>query len=198
MTAMSALETIGYALFLAYLGAFFALSAAAARRAGRGVWLLGAATRGQKLPALLFRAAFAGSALWPLVRGFVPSAEIGTAWPGLDLPGAGLVAVGGAIAAAAQSQMGPSWRVGTAVGETSPLVASGLFGRSRNPVFVGQIVLFVGLLLMFPDLVQAGLTLAVVVAIVIQVRLEERILTATLGEPYLAYLQRVPRWLRIL
>lgn len=197
MTHLSIIETIGYLLFVAYLGAFFVLSAAAARRAGRGVWLFGAATRGQKLPALLFRAAFAGSALWPMARGSIPSAGVGTAWPALDLPGAGLVALGGAIAAAAQSQMGASWRVGTAAGETGPLVARGLFALSRNPVFVGQIVLFLGLLLMFPDVVQALLTLAVIVAIVIQVRVEERILTATLGEPYLAYLRQVPRWLRI-
>jgi hypothetical protein len=36
-------------------------------------------------------------------------------------------------------------------------------------------VLFVGLLLMFRDLVRAGLTLAVGAAIVIQMRFEERI-----------------------
>lgn len=32
---------------------------------------------------------------------------------------------------------------------------------------------------------------------VIQVRIEERILKTTLGEPYVAYLRRVQRWMRI-
>jgi protein-S-isoprenylcysteine O-methyltransferase Ste14 len=65
---------------------------------------------------------------------------------------------------------------------------------SRNPVFVGQAVLFAGLFLVVPGCVQALLTAALIVAIHLQVRIEEKVLAETLGEPYLAYMARVSRW----
>jgi len=118
-----------------------------------------------------------------------------------DIIGHLLVAIGAMIAATSQMHMGASWRIGAAEGETGAIVDTGPFALSRNPVFVGQIILFVGLLLVFPDLFQAALTLALVVAIRLQVKIEERVLTATLGvltatlgEPYLAYSRRVGRW----
>jgi protein-S-isoprenylcysteine O-methyltransferase Ste14 len=48
-----------------------------------------------------------------------------------------------------------------------------------------------------PSLIQAALTLALLVAITLQVRVEERVLAAAYGEPYLAYKVRVRRWLGV-
>ena len=69
--------------------------------------------------------------------------------------------------------------------------------RARNPVFLGQALLFIGLFIVLPSLVQAGLTLALLIAIRLQVAIEERVLTASLGQPYLAYRARVRRWLGV-
>lgn len=197
---MIAMEAVSYLLFCVYLVSFFGLSAMAAREAGRSVWLFSKGKEPQTLPAWLFRIAFAGAAILPLVRALaggpplrypVFSALDGVAG---DIIGHVLVAVGALIAAASQMHMGASWRIGAAEGETGAIVETGPFALSRNPVFVGQIILFVGLLLVFPDLFQAVLTLALIIAIRLQIKIEERVLAATLGEPYLTYSSRVGRW----
>lgn len=199
---MSALEAISYLLVAIYLLSFFALTSVAQRQAGRSVWLFGRGGEKQAVPALLFRFAFAGAALWPLVRlatGDIPEndpirAALDGEW--IDVLGHGFIAVGACIAILSQRHMGASWRIGAAEGETGPIVDDGPFALSRNPVFVGQALLFFGLFLVFPGIVSLALTGALFVAIHLQVRIEERVLTATLGEPYVGYMRRVPRWLR--
>ncbi|WP_046863422.1 methyltransferase family protein [Microvirga massiliensis] len=70
-----------------------------------------------------------------------------------SLAGHFLVALGSAIALMSQYHMGASWRVGAAPGELGPLVDTGPFALSRNPAFLGQAILLLGLALVFPDLV---------------------------------------------
>lgn len=198
---MTLIEYGGYLLLVAYLILFFGLTAVAARQAKRSVWLFGAATPGQRLPATLFRLGFIGAALWPLARagfGLDGVDEAAHAIFGrnvLDVVGCLLVGVGAGVAGLAQTQMGASWRIGTAEGQSGALVAVGLFRYSRNPVFLGQIVLFVGLFALFPDFVQGALTIAIVAAARLQVGIEEQVLAVTLGEPYFEYQRRVGRWL---
>ena len=93
--------------------------------------------------------------------------------------------------------MGANWRIGAAEGEIGKIVDDGPFAISRNPVFVGQALLFVGLFFVFPGVVSLALTIALLVAIHLQVRIEERVLASNLGEPYAAYVRRVPRWLGV-
>jgi protein-S-isoprenylcysteine O-methyltransferase Ste14 len=198
---MIAMEGVSYLLFCVYLFSFFGLTAWAAKLAGRPVWLFGKGIEPQALPAWLFRIAFAGSAIWPLVRALIgdPVAfdPIRDALDGTlgDIAGHTLIAIGACIAAASQMHMGASWRIGAAEGEIGKIVDDGPFAVSRNPVFVGQVMLFAGLFLVFPGIIQALLTIALVVAVQLQVTIEERVLTATLGEPYVAYCGRVARWL---
>ena len=75
------------------------------------------------------------------------------------------------------------------------IVDSGPFAISRNPVFLGQALLFIGLFIVLPSLIQAALTLALLFAIALQVRIEERVLAAAYGQPYRDYASRVRRWL---
>jgi len=77
-----------------------------------------------------------------------------------------------------------------------PLVASGPFALVRNPLYVGNVVLWAGFA------VSAQLPwLAPVFAAILAceyhaiVRWEERLLEERLGERYRAYAARVPRWL---
>lgn len=198
---MDAVEAVTYLLFAAYIFAFFGLTAWAAREAGKPVWLFGRGTEPQALPALLFRLAFAGAAVWPIVRWLaadrLPADPIRSALDGalLDIIGSTAVAAGAFAAAASQMHMGASWRIGAAKGEVGAIVSDGPFAVSRNPVFVGQALLFLGLFLVFPDVVQGLLTLALLVAIDLQVRIEERVLAASLGEPYVVYMGKVRRWI---
>jgi protein-S-isoprenylcysteine O-methyltransferase Ste14 len=197
---MTAMEAISYLLFVIYLFSFFALTIVASKAAGKSVWLF---ERGpsQTVPASLFRLAFAGAALWPvlLAMGFdpIPNDPVRVALDGLagDIVGHLLIAIGACLAILAQQHMGASWRIGAAEGEQGTIVDTGPFAFSRNPVFVGQVVLFVGLFLVLPGIVQGVFTLAILLAVRLQVGIEETVLRAALGQPYADYLMRVRRWI---
>ncbi len=79
---------------------------------------------------------------------------------------------------------------------TSRLVTTGVFGFSRNPLYLGGITVLVGGALAF-DLpwVWALLVPAVIGCHVILVAPEERYLAARFGDEYLAYAARVRRWI---
>src|SRR5581483_4971722 len=77
-----------------------------------------------------------------------------------------------------------------------PLIASGPFAYTRNPLYIGNIALWVGFAL------AAGLpwlapVLLAVLAFEYQaiVRWEEALLESRLGEAYRDYAARVPRWI---
>jgi protein-S-isoprenylcysteine O-methyltransferase Ste14 len=197
---MSGMEIASYLMAVAYVVSFLAMSAILAREAGRPVWLFDKGSEKQMLPALLFRLAFVGAVLWPLwlaalgnpVTNDPLAAALDGPW--FDVLGHLLVVLGACTALLSQRYMGTSWRIGAAEGQQGAIVDGGPFAISRNPVFLGQALLFVGLFIVLPSLVQAALTLALLVAIRLQVAIEERVLAASLGEPYLAYKARVRRW----
>ena len=95
----------------------------------------------------------------------------------------------------AQIQMGDSWRIGIDEESKSALVQHGLFGVSRNPIFLGMLVMLVGLLLLLPTAVTLTITVLGFVLIHVQVRLEEAFLTEKYGEDYRKYQMNVHRWI---
>lgn len=105
-----------------------------------------------------------------------------------------MLAVSLAWIVAAQLQMADSWRIGIDQ-EKTQLVTKGVFGLSRNPIFLGMLFALSGLLLAMPN----AFTLLVVALgyalIQIQVRLEEEHLMSTHGNDYQAYALVVRRWL---
>ncbi|MGW9330618.1 methyltransferase family protein [Bosea sp. NPDC055594] len=200
---MSGMEIASYLMVVVYVISFLAMSAILAKEAGRPVWLFGKGGEKQALPALLFKLAFAGAVIWPLLLAAFgnPVADdplhAALDGPWYDVFGHLLVVLGACVALLSQRYMGTSWRIGAAEGEQGAIVDSGPFAISRNPVFVGQAVLFIGLFIVLPSLIQAGLTFALLAAIRLQVAIEERVLAASLGQPYLAYRARVRRWLGV-
>ena len=95
----------------------------------------------------------------------------------------------------AQLQMGDSWRIGIDEKSNSALVQSGLFGVSRNPIFLGMLVMLVGMLLTLPTAATLTVTVLGFVLIHIQVRLEEAFLIEKYGEDYRRYQAHVRRWI---
>lgn len=95
----------------------------------------------------------------------------------------------------AQIQMGDSWRIGIDEKTASPLVKSGLFGISRNPIFLGMSVMLVGMLLTLPTAATLMVTILGIILIHIQVRLEEPFLLEKYGDAYRDYQKRVRRWI---
>lgn len=142
-----------------------------------------------------------GAVIWPVVLAFCgnpfksdPFARmLESNW--FDALGHLFVVIGACLAILSQRHMGASWRIGAADGEVGTIVDDGPFAFSRNPVFVGQGLLFTGLFIALPSTIQALLTTALLIAIVLQVRIEERVLARTIGQPYRNYCRRVRRWL---
>ncbi|MDH0616002.1 MULTISPECIES: isoprenylcysteine carboxylmethyltransferase family protein [unclassified Agrobacterium] len=184
----------------AYIAGFLLLTARLAKRSQQPVWLFTKGGERQTAPALLFRLAFFLGALLPLVTLWLePQRSI---WlldrrdPGaaISILGMATVLAGSLIALYAQHYMGKSWRIGAAEGHLGAIVDTGPFGLSRNPVFVGQMLLFAGLVLVFPSVLQLAVALALTVAVILQVKIEERVLAKELGPAYDAYRRRVRRW----
>jgi protein-S-isoprenylcysteine O-methyltransferase Ste14 len=77
-----------------------------------------------------------------------------------------------------------------------PLVASGPFAIVRNPLYVGNVMLWVGFALTARLAWLAPVILALLGAEYHAiVRWEERLLESRLGDEYRAYAARVPRWM---
>lgn len=186
----------------AYIAGFLVLTARLARRTGEPVWLFAKGRERQAVPAMLFRLAFLLGAVLPLVTLWLGPQQ-SSGWllnrydPGvaIRIAGVAMVLAGGLIALYAQHYMGRSWRIGAAEGHLGAIVDKGPFGISRNPVFVGQILLFAGLVLVFTTVLQLVIALALIIAVILQVKIEERVLTKELGPAYDAYRRKVRRWL---
>jgi protein-S-isoprenylcysteine O-methyltransferase Ste14 len=103
--------------------------------------------------------------------------------------------VGAAVVIVAQVQMGRAWRIGVRGGDAPLFISHGLFRFSRNPIFVGMIL--VGLAAaMASGLWWAWTALAVfILSCAVQVRIEEKHLEASFGQTYRAFRATVPRWL---
>ncbi len=188
-------------LIWGYVLTFLYLTARTARRSGKRVWLFSKGRERQALPAILFRAAFVLGCFLPLVSSWMAQgwAEEFTVplkvSASLSVIGLVLMAIGAGIAVYAQWHMGNSWRIRAGDGMQGSIVSDGPFAYSRNPVFVGQIALFSGLAVVYPNIAQTTALLVIVVAAMRQVRVEERVLARDLGRGYVDYLQTVRRWL---
>lgn len=79
---------------------------------------------------------------------------------------------------------------------TSAIVTDGPFRFTRNPMYVGMTILYIGLAIGF-DLIWALILLPAVVLVIrfYVIAREERYLEGKFGEEYLAYKRSVRRWL---
>lgn len=95
----------------------------------------------------------------------------------------------------AQYQMSKSWRIGIDYEEKTELINSGLFKYSRNPIFLGVLLSYLGTFLIIPNILSFSIMLVTFVTIQTQVRLEEEYLESVQGQEYLDYKKKVRRWL---
>ena len=189
-----------YLMVCLYVAGFLTLSVITSQTLRRSVWLFGTGEARQRWTGLAFRAAFLGALLWPALRlwqhgsgGSLPSGLLLHSAP-VTIIGTLLITLGASLALVSQYHMKSAWRIGAAEGQQGQLVVTGPFSWSRNPVFVGQGALFIGLLLVFPDPIQLAITITALLAIRSQVQIEEHVLRVTFGATYEDYAHRVPRW----
>jgi protein-S-isoprenylcysteine O-methyltransferase Ste14 len=146
---------------------------------------------------LLFAAVVAAVAMYSLsgwlYEYLTPITWLERSW--LGWAGVTLLLISLAWTVVAQAQMGESWRIGIDEEHRTPLVRKGVFGLSRNPIFLGMMLTLLGLFLVLPNAVTLLVLGLGVVLIQIQVRLEEEFLSSAHAEDYAEYRRGVRRWL---
>ena len=91
--------------------------------------------------------------------------------------------------------MKDSWRAGIPDRDRTELVTEGIYSFSRNPAFLGFDLQYIGLLLMFCNLLTGMFTVFAITMLHLQILQEERYLTAAFGSEYLQYRRHVLRYL---
>jgi protein-S-isoprenylcysteine O-methyltransferase Ste14 len=147
---------------------------------------------GVKIPPPLIFLFFIGVAygldlFWPLV----------SVWPWFSLLACmGFIALGGGVAMLSVYQF---WRAKTHIEPWRPasfLITTGIFAYSRNPIYLAFVLITVGLGFGLENL---WIILCVIPASLVMyfgvVIKEERYLQEKFGDPYVAYKQKVRRWL---
>lgn len=108
-----------------------------------------------------------------------------------------LTVAGVVLMALARAALGEAETTGHPIAseETTALLSTGVYGVSRNPVYLGMLLVLLG----WAVLLSSPVALVVSGAFVLyidrfQIAPEERALSAALGRPYADYLERVHRW----
>ena len=91
--------------------------------------------------------------------------------------------------------MKDSWRAGIPDKDHTELVTSGIYRFSRNPAFLGFNFMYVGVMLMYCNLLTVPLTVFAIVMLHLQILQEERYLDETFGEAYREYKRHTFRYL---
>jgi protein-S-isoprenylcysteine O-methyltransferase Ste14 len=151
-------------------------------------------TVGGLLPPLRIYETFAyawpfGFHLWPSVFG----KEIVSAEP-LKFLGCALWLVALGIYLAALKAFGASWRLRVGSADAAPLVTNGIFGLSRNPIYVSFVCMGFGTFLILGQLIFLLIALAGLPLLHRRILREEEFLQTTQGETYREYRRRVGRY----
>lgn len=112
----------------------------------------------------------------------------------LQFLGLVLMAVALVLIIVAQGQMGKSWRIGVDYETPTEFVASGAFGYSRNPIFLGIMLSVIGFFLVLPNALTLVIMLLDLALIQVQIRVEEQFLEKAHGDVYHKYCANVRRW----
>ena len=91
--------------------------------------------------------------------------------------------------------MKDNWRAGIPDRDRTELVTDGIYAYSCNPAFLGFDLQYIGVLLMYCNLLTGLFTVFAVVMLHLQILQEERYLTDTFVTEYLEYRHQVRRYL---
>lgn len=109
--------------------------------------------------------------------------------------GLALVAAGYAATLWCYAAMGGAWRIGVDQREKNPLVTRGPYRTVRHPIYLFQIVMLAGALLLLPTALSLGVLAVHLICALIKGADEEKYLLTVHGEAYRAYLARTGRLL---
>lgn len=92
-------------------------------------------------------------------------------------------------------RMKDNWRAGIPDKDKTELVTTGIYRFSRNPAFLGFDLMYLGVLLLYGNLLTLGFSVFAVVMLHLQILQEERYLVNAFGAPYQDYCRHVFRYL---
>lgn len=106
-----------------------------------------------------------------------------------------LIGIGTVVFIAAMITMRDSWRAGIPQGEKLQIVTKGIYRVSRNPAFLGFDLTYIGATIAFGNVVLLLFSMVAITMMHLQILEEERYMETTFGGEYLAYKNRVARYL---
>lgn len=180
-------------LFAAVIAATILRGRAIRMQTRTSAWAFLHASGIQRVAGLVF--AMSGTAL--VAATIALAADVVTPSAPALFAGIAIIAFGAAIVIVAQRQMGNAWRVGVRDGDAPLFVTAGLFRFSRNPIFVGMILMALGAALAAGTIWSWTAVAAFTLACHVQTRIEEAHLSRAFGPAYADFQRRVPRWLML-
>lgn len=109
---------------------------------------------------------------------------------GLFLSGCGVL-----LFILAMVQMKKSWRVGIDKDTKTELIISGIYKYSRNPAFLGMDIMFIGAVLTYGNLLMILSGCLLIFMLHQQILQEEKHLQQSIGEEYIEYIRKTPRYI---
>lgn len=145
---------------------------------------------------VMFKLIFVVIAIYGLMNSFIVFAPLNY----LDKPILKIIGIALSLASlifilSAQKTMADSWRIGIDDKNKTKLIKNGAFKYSRNPIFLGMILVLVGVTLILATYFIIYLTVLSYIIISIQVRLEEEYLSKVHGKEYIEYKKMVGRFI---
>lgn len=110
--------------------------------------------------------------------------------------GAAIGLTGAAVFILSVLTMRDNWRAGVSPTDKTDLVTEGIYRYSRNPAFLGFDLVYIGILLMFFNLMLLAVSVFAGAMLHLQiVNVEEDFLLTTFGDRYSAYKRQVCRYI---
>jgi protein-S-isoprenylcysteine O-methyltransferase Ste14 len=95
----------------------------------------------------------------------------------------------------ALASFGQAWRIGLDENNSNELITTGLFKHSRNPIFLFMDLYFSGILLIYPNIPFAVITICTITGIHFQILREEKFLAKKFGTKYKEYQKTTRRYI---
>jgi len=90
--------------------------------------------------------------------------------------------------------MRKNWRAGVDKTQKTEMVTTGIYRVSRNPAFAAFDLLYLGTVLVFPNMLMVAAAIVTALLLHLQILEEEKYLSLTFGDAYLVYKKKTARY----